>query len=167
MHTLGVNLLPIVYLCSVENIHDFAQDWVVIVSVFLANELNVSQFSKVEVPLLLQPLYSQLHVQQLRATTREEFKRSSRENKVLTWMIRYVESVGHFQHIYTLRRINNSVTKQRWQSSTQHLDNTEWFSFQVLMSLQFKFTLQHITFHHVSEYGTVSLLNVLTLVCLL
>lgn len=59
----------VIYLCSVQCIHDSAEEWVVIIFMFLADELDVSQLSEVEVSLLLQSLYSQLHIQQLWAKT--------------------------------------------------------------------------------------------------
>ena len=58
-----------IYLCSIQCIHDFGEDWVIIIFIFLADELDVSQLCKVEVSLLLQPLYSQLQIQQLWAET--------------------------------------------------------------------------------------------------
>lgn len=54
-----------IYLCSIQCIHDFGEDWVIIIVIFLADELDVSQLCKVEVPLLLQPLYSKLQIEQL------------------------------------------------------------------------------------------------------
>lgn len=58
-----------VYLCGVEYVYDFAEDWAVLVFTLLADELDVSQLSKVEVPLFLQSVHSQLQVQQLGAET--------------------------------------------------------------------------------------------------
>lgn len=59
----------LIYLCSVQYFHDFAEDWVVFIFVFLADEFNVSQLSKVEVPFLLQSVYSHFQIQQLHAWT--------------------------------------------------------------------------------------------------
>ena len=53
------------YLCGVEYIHYFAEGGVVVAVVLLADELDVPQLAKVEVPLLLQAVYGHLQVQQL------------------------------------------------------------------------------------------------------
>ena len=41
---------------------------------FLTDELDVSELSKVKVPLLLQSVHSQLHIQHLRAARRRDIK---------------------------------------------------------------------------------------------
>lgn len=47
-------------LCSVQYVYDFVEDWAVFIFTLLADELNVSQLSKVEVSLLLQSIYGLL-----------------------------------------------------------------------------------------------------------
>lgn len=59
------------YLCCVENVDYLAEDGVVFALVFLANQLDVPKFAEVEVSLLLQSVYSQLQLHQLRKETEE------------------------------------------------------------------------------------------------
>ena len=56
--------LDSIYLCGVQYIHDFGEDRVFTFAV-LAEEFDVSQLPEVEVPLLLQPVYSLPQIQQL------------------------------------------------------------------------------------------------------
>lgn len=59
----------LIYLCCIQNVHDFAEDWSVYIVTFLADDLNVSQLSKVEVSFFLQSVYSHFQIQQLDAGT--------------------------------------------------------------------------------------------------
>lgn len=53
------------HLSGVENADDARDDRAVFTLVLLADELDVTQFAKIEVPLFLQPVHRQLQVQQL------------------------------------------------------------------------------------------------------
>lgn len=50
-------------LCGIEYVDDLGEGWVVFV--FLTDELDVSELSKVKVPLLLKSVHSQLQIQHL------------------------------------------------------------------------------------------------------
>lgn len=65
-------IIIVIYLCSIQYFNDFAEHWVVFIFVFLADELDVSQLSKVKVSLFLQSLYSQLHIQELGAKSDQD-----------------------------------------------------------------------------------------------
>lgn len=56
-----------IYLCSIEYVQDSGEDRGVCIFFFLAEHLYISQFSKVEVSLLLQCLNIQLHIMELEA----------------------------------------------------------------------------------------------------
>lgn len=53
------------FLSGIENANDARDDRAVLTLVFLADELDVSEFAEVEVALLLQPVHGQLQIQQL------------------------------------------------------------------------------------------------------
>lgn len=53
------------FLSGIQNANDARNDRAVFTLVFLADELNVTQFAEVEVSLLLQPIHCQLQVQEL------------------------------------------------------------------------------------------------------
>lgn len=71
-------IITVIYLCSIQYFNDSAEHWVVFIFVFLADELDVSQLSKVKVSLFLQSLYCQLHIQELEA-------KSDQDNKLCTF----------------------------------------------------------------------------------
>lgn len=54
------------HLSGIENANDARDNRAVLTFVFLADELDVSQFAEVEVAFLLQPVHCQLQIQQLR-----------------------------------------------------------------------------------------------------
>lgn len=53
------------FLSGIENANDARDNRAVLTFVFLADELDVSQFAEVEVAFLLQPVHCQLQIQQL------------------------------------------------------------------------------------------------------
>lgn len=48
------NLYQITYICGIKNFHNPLQHWIILPFILLADQLNVPQFPKVEVSLLLQ-----------------------------------------------------------------------------------------------------------------
>lgn len=50
---------------GIENANDARDDRAVLTFMFLADQLDVSQFAEIEIPFFLQPIYGQLQVQQL------------------------------------------------------------------------------------------------------
>lgn len=65
-------IVTVTYLCSIQYFNDSAEHWVVFIFMFLADELDVSQLSKVKVSLFLQSLYCQLHIQELGAKSDQD-----------------------------------------------------------------------------------------------
>lgn len=53
------------YLSSIEDVENLREDWVVFTLMLLADELDITQFAKVKVSLLLQAIHGHLQVHQL------------------------------------------------------------------------------------------------------
>lgn len=54
------------HLRGIENANDARDDGAVLALMFLADQLDVSQFAEIEISFFLKPVYGQLQVQQLR-----------------------------------------------------------------------------------------------------